>query len=322
MTKSPPEALQSVHEGPLVSVVIATYNRAHAVGRAIRSALAQTFDDFEIIVVDDGSADDTAEVVQRIEDPRIRFLRHEGNLGPSAARNTGIRASRGTYVALLDSDDEWLPEKLDRQVKALLGAPPDVCLVYCGYERMWKGIVETRLPSAKGAVYQKLLRGNVILGGCSCAVVKKVCLEDAGMFDVALRHAEDHELWLRLARKYRVDFVPAVLARISLGEDNRVTDDLAATEKAIATLDSRYGTELPRTERRHIQAARLLNLGIRWLRCDETRRARRILLRCVSLRPLHVWAWLYLVSTFLPGAVLRLLRRAWRRTRGSEGVVG
>jgi len=99
-------------KNPTVSVIIPTYNRAHLLDRAIRSVLDQTYQDFELIVVDDGSSDPTAEVIATFADPRIYYLRHEKNRGAAAARNTGIEASQGDYVAFLDSDCEWLPKKL------------------------------------------------------------------------------------------------------------------------------------------------------------------------------------------------------------------
>ena len=99
-----------------MSVIIPTYNRAHLVGRAIQSVIDQTFIGWELLLIDDGSTDDTEKVVKRFCDHRIRYLRHEVNKGAGAARNTGIRESSGEYIALLDSDDEWLPEKLDKQL--------------------------------------------------------------------------------------------------------------------------------------------------------------------------------------------------------------
>ena len=111
---------------PKVSVIIPTYNRAHLVGRAIRSVLNQTYQDFEIIVVDDGSTDNTEEVVKSFNDPRIRYIRHEKNRGGSAACNTGIRAARGEYIAFQDSDDEWLPEKLEKQMQVFENTPTGV----------------------------------------------------------------------------------------------------------------------------------------------------------------------------------------------------
>ena len=102
---------------PKVSVVIPVFNRPAAVRRAIESVLAQTCQDFEIIVVDDGSTDETPAVVAGLADPRMTLIQHEGNRGGSAARNTGLRAASAEYVAFLDSDDEWLPRKLERQLE-------------------------------------------------------------------------------------------------------------------------------------------------------------------------------------------------------------
>ncbi|MFC6974687.1 glycosyltransferase family 2 protein [Halomicroarcula sp. GCM10025709] len=118
---------------PRVSVVVPTYNRADTVGRAVESALAQTVTDIEVVVVDDGSTDDTAAVVTGIDDERVRYLAHERNRGRSAARNTGIEAARGEYVAFLDSDDRWLPGKLDRQLAELSRRPPEWIGVYCEF---------------------------------------------------------------------------------------------------------------------------------------------------------------------------------------------
>ena len=108
-----------MNTSPTVSVVIPTYNREHLVMRAIRSVVSQTFKDWELLVVDDGSKDNTEDAVQSFGDPRIRFIKHEINKGECATRNTGIVAATGGYLAFLDSDDEWLPEKLEKQVELL-----------------------------------------------------------------------------------------------------------------------------------------------------------------------------------------------------------
>jgi glycosyltransferase involved in cell wall biosynthesis len=122
MTDLPENARPMENSSIAVSVVIPTYNRASLLGRAIKSVLEQTYQDFEIIVVDDASTDNTEEVVRNLRDRRIRYLRHEKNRGGSAARNTGIRAAWGQYIAFQDSDDEWLPEKLKKQMEVLAAA--------------------------------------------------------------------------------------------------------------------------------------------------------------------------------------------------------
>ena len=122
---------QSGSEPPRVSVVIPTHNRAEWLPRAVASVLAQTWTDFELLIVDDHSTDETPALIARFADRRIRSFRHERNMGQSKALNTGIEHARGEYVAFLDDDDEWLPGKLAAQVALLDAAPPEVGLVYC-----------------------------------------------------------------------------------------------------------------------------------------------------------------------------------------------
>ena len=119
---------------PKVSVVITTYNRAALLPRAIRSVLAQTYEDYELIIVDDCSTDDTPEVVQRFADSRIHAVRQAENRGQSAAVNTGIRLARGEYIAFLDDDDEWVDTKLLHQVRTLDASDPRVGLVYTWFD--------------------------------------------------------------------------------------------------------------------------------------------------------------------------------------------
>jgi glycosyltransferase involved in cell wall biosynthesis len=121
---------------PTVSVIIPTYNRAHLIGRAIQSVLKQTYQDFEVIVVDDGSIDNTEEVVKKIQENRVYYYKHDKNKGGSAARNTGISLAKGEYIAFQDSDDEWLPEKLEKQIGVFNNQTKNVGVVYTGFYRI------------------------------------------------------------------------------------------------------------------------------------------------------------------------------------------
>jgi len=118
---------------PKISVISPTYNRAHLITRAVHSVLNQTYQDFEYIVVDDASTDNTEEVIKGFKDERIKYIKHEKNRGPSAARNTGIKAAKGEYIGFLDSDDEWLPEQAEKQVSKFLESPDNVGVIYCGH---------------------------------------------------------------------------------------------------------------------------------------------------------------------------------------------
>ncbi len=136
---------------PKVSVILPTYNRAHLIKRAIQSVLDQTYQNFEIIVVDDGSTDNTEEQVRSFNNPKIRYIRYNENKGAAFARNAGIKASRGDYIAFQDSDDEWFPHKLQRQMEAFKNASPEVGVVYTGSWRI-KDNERIYLPLFKGKI--------------------------------------------------------------------------------------------------------------------------------------------------------------------------
>jgi glycosyltransferase involved in cell wall biosynthesis len=161
---------------PQVTVVIPTHNRAEFLHNAITSVLNQTFQCFEIIVVDDASTDNTVEVVNRFAEEKIKLVRHSTRKGGAAARNTGILNSCGEYIAFLDDDDEWYQEKLARQMDVMIKSGPEIAAVYTGYlivERSSRNICGRMNPSHRGNLYSTLLASNPL--GCStkaCRVFK------------------------------------------------------------------------------------------------------------------------------------------------------
>lgn len=190
---------------PKVSVIIPTYNRAHVVGRAIQSVLDQTYRDLELIVVDDCSIDNTEEIVEGFDDKRIIYVRHKTNKGAGAARNTGIRAARGEYIAFQDSDDEWLPDKLEKQMKVFGMASPQVGIVYSDMLRIVRGKREyfssPHTEPGDGVIYKEAFH-RVYGIGTQTVVIRRQCLEEAGMFDPELPALEDFELFIRLSKSY------------------------------------------------------------------------------------------------------------------------
>jgi len=197
---------------PAVTVVISTFNRAGIVGRAIRSVLAQTCQNWELIVVDDCSTDGTEQAVRSFSDARIGYIRHERNRRQAAARNTGIRSARGEYVAFLDDDDEWLPEKLEKELEVFRNSDPEVGLVYSG--RMLvdgQGKVLTiRMPTKSGWVHEALLESDFIRSP-SGAMLKKEVLDRVEGFDETFLNCEDYELWVRVTKVAKVACVPQCL---------------------------------------------------------------------------------------------------------------
>jgi glycosyltransferase involved in cell wall biosynthesis len=210
---------------PTVSVVIPCFNHARFLPEAIGSALGQTRPAAEVIVVDDGSVDETAHVLEA-HAGRVRVVR-QGNRGVSAARNAGAALAKGDLLAFLDADDVWLPGKLHEQI-ALFAASPALGLVHCGVEEIdAEGrTLRTRLDGLDGRVAEEMLlfRRTVILGGGSGAVVPRALFADVGGFDDALSTSADWDLHHRIARRTPVGFVPRVLLRYRVHGANMHAD--------------------------------------------------------------------------------------------------
>jgi glycosyltransferase involved in cell wall biosynthesis len=200
-----------------VSAIIPTYNYGRFLREAIDSALAQTCPALEVIVVDDGSTDDTPQVLAGYGD-RIRAIRQE-NAGVGTARNAGIAAARGEYLAFLDSDDIWRPRKLERDL-ARFEADPELGLVHCGVEAFDNTgkTISVSLTGLEGWVAPDLLRldRQVIAAPGSGTMVPKRVAEEIGGFDARLQPSEDWDFCYRVAARYRVGFVPEVLVRYRL----------------------------------------------------------------------------------------------------------
>jgi len=235
---------------PQVSVVIPTHNRADLLQRSIQSVLNQTYQDFEVIVVDDASTDCTPETVSQLCDRKLRYVRHEANRGCAVARNTGIEAARGEYIAFNDDDDEWTPHKLERQMGVIATVDAQVGVVYSDMWRVWRSNEKRReyyrakhIMPEDGIVYERALGFGI---GCymQTAVFRRECFDKAGMFDPELVPLEDTELVMRVSRHYHFYHIgePLVIQFMSAGSLSHNTEALARSMKRL--LD-RYRQELP-----------------------------------------------------------------------------
>lgn len=215
---------------PAVSVIVPTYNRAHLLGRAIESVLNQTYKDFELIVVDDGSTDDTEKVVGNFKDERIRYISLEKNMGAGVARNRGIEASRGKYIAFQDSDDEWLAEKLEKQINVLNTASWKIGYVYTDMWRIFRdGRVQYRpSPSiTQGQIInENTLDYQVFNLGIQTTLIKKECFEKVGIFDEKFPRLIDLEFFVRLATHFHPYHIKEPLVRFY------ETDGISSNRKA------------------------------------------------------------------------------------------
>ena len=195
-----------------VSVVIPTYNRESVVVNAIRSVLSQSFQDFEIVVVDDGSQDSTETVLKEMKDSRIIYIQHSKNLGTAQARNTGIKNSKGKYVAFLDSDDEWLPEKLSKQMETIGEYEQDIIANVSGFYLFDEfGIKRKQIPKKQSSWFKHLLMGCG-LGEGATLLVSKNAFEKVGWFNSSLPRYGDWEWLLRYTKSYNLTITPEPLA--------------------------------------------------------------------------------------------------------------
>ena len=222
-----------------VSVIIPTYNRSELLKKAVESLENQSHQNFEIIIIDDCSTDDTAEVVKEMNDERILYLRHDTNKGGSEARNTGIKQATGSFIGFLDSDDQWLPDKLERQLKQFEGQP-DVGVVYTGVQVIDEHNQPTRkiVPAYKGGILPKLFESNCI-DTTSSVLVKREVLDQVQGFDASLPSCQDWDLYIRLAQVTKFDFVKESLVlfyhhsgeRITTNKKSVLTGHLSIFEK-------------------------------------------------------------------------------------------
>ena len=200
---------------PAISVIITTYNRSGALHRAIASVLNQTMQDFELIVVDDASVDDTPRVVEHFAAANIKYLRHAENQGATAARNTGISNSQGRYIAFLDDDDEWLPDKLRLQFARLEASPMNVGAVYTGWlivHGLTGNVLSQQRPSLKGYVFDSMfVRG--MIAPTSTFLCRRSCFEKVGLLEESLQYCEDQDILLRIAKEFTFDCIDEPLVR-------------------------------------------------------------------------------------------------------------
>ena len=220
-------SLADLMSGSEVDVIIPVFNGEVFIAKAVRSVQSQTIGVSRIIVASDGSTDATMAVVEELmlSDERIVFLRLP-HAGVSATRNAGIRASSSPYLAFMDADDIWLPQKLELQMRAFDMAPPEVGFVHSSYFNMDddEAVIENARivpPKQRGDIFLPLLLDGYVLSGSSSSVlVKREILDKAGYFDERLYHGEDWDLWMRLARISHVDFTDEAVVGIRIHDQS------------------------------------------------------------------------------------------------------
>ena len=302
---------------PSISVVIPAYNRADTIGLAVGSVLRQTVRDIEVIVVDDASADGTVAALEAIDDARLRIIRHERNAGGAAARNTGLRAATGDWVAFQDSDDEWLPLKLERQLAALARFGEAAVGVYCGMiifgrpdqsgfdpgaVRYWPN-PRMRPASFEGDLYRTLLLSGSLIS-TQTFMGRRAALIEIGGFDERLKALQDWDCFIRIAKLGPIAFEPEPLV-IQRFSGNSLTRSSRNRADAHAAIIEKHREALEATPRR--LAAYLHWIGSAYRQNGEFALAGRAYRECLRRDPTRLKAW---------GGLARLAWAAGRRRSG------
>lgn len=305
---------------PLVSIITPAYNAERFIGETIDSALAQTYSNWELIVVDDGSTDGTVALVESYGDPRIRIVDGGGSGLPAAARNRGFAEARGDYVALLDHDDVWRPTKLQRQIDVML-ARPEVGLVHTAADLLRAGELETPGPDQEAMreddTLARLLNRNFVFA--SSVLIRRKLIEEFGGQDEdpALRATPDYEHWLRLAPHTVFAYVPDSLLVYRLHESN-VTANRAHVAVGIARAAEKTRRSNPELAGRVFPGLDR-TLGINRCLGGLEGSGTPELWRAVRARPSDLLAWKWLGLSLLGSGTVHRLQRLRSRSAGALG---
>lgn len=234
-----------------ISIILPTYNRAHILGRSLESVLAQTYPWFEVILVDDGSTDNTKALVESYEDKRIHYFNAGLNQGAAAARNYGLERAECDYIAFQDSDDVWHKDKLEKQMKALkANEQAGFCYHKMRYdfgEGKYAVLPDERVPLTQksGDIYGQLLYENMV--STQMILARRECIRDTGLFDPEFKAMEDYDYALRMASGYRAVFVDEILLEAAYS-DTGVSGNAVNYLLASCRLIRKYKTDYLKTD--------------------------------------------------------------------------
>lgn len=304
-----------------VSVIIATHNRAALVKEAIESVLAQSVPVHEVIVVDDGSTDATCETLRSFGD-RIRAI-SQRNQGASAARNTAMRMATGSWLAFLDDDDVWLKDKIAKQTE-IVQRDPALGLVYCSdyaVDHQLRVMYQRPANSEnRGDVFEKLLVNNFIF--TSCVMARRDAVEEAGFMDLSLRFAQDWDLWLKIAKKYRVDFAAEPVVYYRHSPTGCLTKDIPAVDrmKEMQDILDRASESRPISagSRRDAYYRLECRWASTWLQVGDRQKALRSSLKAALWRPIKWEGYRLAIHSVTPPGVKKAALRLLGRARTEE----
>jgi glycosyltransferase involved in cell wall biosynthesis len=300
---------------PLVSIIIPTYNCAPYIHEAIESVLAQTYKNNEIIVVDDGSTDNTQEIIRPFL-KKILYIKQE-NSGPSAARNVGIKKSKGDYIAFLDADDHYLPPRIELMVNMLqedkdLGFASADVNFFEDQTVILKCLMKKEKKVATGWIYDKLIIDNYV--STLTVTIKRHCFNKSGYFDPSFNHGEDYDLWLRLAKNFKYEFLEEPLAEHRIREGSLSTDYELFLKERIQILQKHFKLFPDFFDRKPWLKKRALGyLYFRYcsnfLEQKEFKMAKDCLINTIKFYPALLFTRPHLLAAILPNSLLLKLMK-------------
>ncbi len=301
-----------------VDVIIPTYNRESFLRKAIASVLNQTFADVTIIVVDDGGEDTTRHVVEGFKEERIKYIRNKMNMGEGRVRNIGVLNSTANYIAFLDDDDEWLPEKLELQLDLLEERSPKVGGVYTGVTAIQNpggAILYNRIPEKRGDIYHEMIRENVV-GTSSTVLLRRECFERVGLFDESIPYGLDYDMWIRISKDFHFECIEKSLVNyhVHKGQLTNDTKKLIAGEEAmLRKYESFFALD------RRSYSKRYSYLGLLYRENGDIRKAWNSSLKALKIYPFQKKKYSSLCKIF---GLTVLGRMNFQRLRGiKEGLI-
>jgi len=285
----------------LVSVIIPTYNREKLVQRALKSVLAQTYPTLDVIIVDDASTDDTRERIMAFQeiDQRIRYIRHEQNRGAQAARNTGFRAANGSIIAFLDSDNEWLPQKIEKQSALLTTQTFSPGVVYCGFVRVGADgqMINEYVPRYRGNVYKQVLHDW--LTDTSTLVIRREVLGKIGGVNEGLLAYHEWDLCIQLARECEFDYVPESLTIYHEHNLPSISKDLMVDALGYQKIVEQYKDDILRENGRRALSSHYLKIARLFILSDQFTLAKTFFAKAVVSNPLNLKALQHYCATLI-----------------------
>jgi glycosyltransferase involved in cell wall biosynthesis len=297
-----------------VSIIIPTYNRSALLPRAIQSVINQTYRDWELLIIDDGSTDNTKDVVDEFikKDSRIKYLYQENSGGPAKPRNVGIRESTGEFIIFLDSDDEMLPEKIAKQL-TVFDRSDNIGFVGCHVF-----VIETnKIPRIEKISHEGNVLGDLLLGdfiwSCSNVMVRKDCfLKNNILFDEKMKYSDDWDMWIQLSKKYDFDYADAPLMRYYFNYGGNITLTISDVEKMREKeyLINKYHNEY---QNLGILFTAKKDVAINLIIMGDSTTGRKHLKEIIRIKPFSLKLYLIYFSSFLGKGIFQSLINVYQR---------